>query len=174
MSESDQERVLRWRSAPEVSGVMYTQLPTQSLASQLKWFRSVSENKRFRYWIIENRGQPVGVANLADLAPEHSRTDWAFYLGDRESQGKGVGARVEYAVIFYALFHLGLEKLSCQVLSNNPQVAQMHKKFGFVEEGVLRRHYCINSEWLDVYLLALYAHEARTREYDKATVRVKD
>ena len=174
MQEGDQARVLAWRSDPAISRVMYTEVKDATPQQQLVWFRRVSASLEHEYWIIENRGMPIGVANLAALAPQHGRSDWAFYLGDPAARGSGAGAKVEFAVIHYVFFHRRLRKLCCQVLSNNIEIARMHQKFGFVEEGVLRRHYYLGGEWLDVHLLALHDDTARERGYDKKGVRVLD
>lgn len=174
MREDDQAQVLAWRADPAISGVMYTQVKDANLEHQLAWFRRVSASPAHEYWIIEKRGAPIGVANLAALAPEHGRADWAFYLGDPAARGTGAGAKVEYAVIYYVFFHRRLRKLCCQVLSNNVEIARMHQKFGFVEEGVLRQHFHINGEWLDVHLLALHDDVARERGYDRKPVQVSD
>jgi UDP-4-amino-4,6-dideoxy-N-acetyl-beta-L-altrosamine N-acetyltransferase len=174
MQEQDQASVLAWRCDPAISSLMYTELNDKSLSAQLAWFRRVSASTQHEYWIIEKRGAPIGVANLAALAPEHGRADWAFYLGEPSARGSGAGAKVEYAVIHYVFFHRGLHKLCCQVLSNNLEVARMHQKFGFVEEGVLRRHLRRGDEWLDVHLLALDEDTARARGYDKKGVKVLD
>ena len=174
MQEDDQARVLAWRKDPTIADLMYTRLENPTLEHQLAWFRHVSASAQHEYWIIEKRGSPIGVANLAALAPEHGRTDWAFYLGEPAARGSGAGAKVEYAVIHYVFFHRRLRKLCCQVLSNNLEVARMHQKFGFVEEGVLRRHMHRGGEWLDVHLLALDEDTARARDYDKKGVKVLD
>lgn len=172
MAEEDQPRVLAWRADPQIARYMYTDMRGATLEQQRQWFRRVSASPAHEYWIIERRGEPIGVANLAALSREHARTDWAFYLGEPAARGSGAGAKVEYAVIHYVFFHLGLAKLCCQVLSNNREVARMHQKFGFVEEGVLRRHFRREGEWLDVVLLALHADTARSRGYDRQEVRV--
>ena len=174
MTEEDQTRVLAWRTDPAITKFMYTDIQDSSLDNQLAWFRRVSSSLLYEYWIIENRGIPVGVANLAALAPEHGRTDWAFYLGEPSLRGSGVGAKVEYAIIYYVFFHRKLRKLCCQVLSNNLDVARLHQKFGFAEEGLLRRHFRRGEEWLDVHLLALHENEARERGFDKKPVTVMD
>ena len=174
MHEEDQPRVLAWRSDPAISRLMYTEVKGITLENQLAWFKRVSASPEHEYWIIEKRGTPIGVANLAALAPQHGRTDWAFYLGDPAARGSGAGAKVEFAVIHYVFFHRRLRKLCCQVLSNNMEVARMHQKFGFVEEGVLRRHFCQGGEWLDVHVLALDEETARARGYDKRDVKVLD
>jgi UDP-4-amino-4,6-dideoxy-N-acetyl-beta-L-altrosamine N-acetyltransferase len=172
MREEDQPLVLKWRTDPAISSLMYTTIREPSLERQIEWFRRVSSSPAYKYWIIEKRDTPIGVANLAALAPEHGRTDWAFYLGEPAARGSGAGAKVEYAVIYYVLFHRRLRKLCCQVLSNNLEVARMHQKFGFVEEGVLRRHFHAGGEWLDVHLLALDEETARARDYHNKPIKV--
>jgi RimJ/RimL family protein N-acetyltransferase len=42
------------------------------------------------------------------------------------------------------------------VLSFNTAVVAMHKKFGFVEEGLLRDHWCRDGEWVDTHVLAMF------------------
>lgn len=172
MNEADQEQILAWRTDPEISRLMYSDIQAPSLERQIDWFRSVSSNSSYKYWIIENLGLPVGVANLAALDLEHSRSDWAFYLGDRSKRGTGLGARVEYAIIYYAIFYLKLSKLCCQVLSNNLEVVRLHEKFGFEREGILRHHFRRGGELLDVYLLALHAEVARERDYDQKPIKI--
>ena len=172
MTENDQKQILAWRTDPEISRLMYSDVQTPSLARQIEWFKQISEKKDYEYWVIESGGVPVGVANLAAFDAEHSRTDWAFYLGDRSKRGSGLGAKVEYAIIFYVFFHLKLCKLCCQVLSNNLEVVRLHEKFGFEREGVLRHHFHRGGEWLDVYLLSLHAEVARQRGYDQKPIRI--
>lgn len=172
MDEADQELVLQWRSDPEIGRVMYTQLRGATIETQRAWFRRISSSESHEYWIVENRGVPIGVANLAEISIMHLRADWAFYIGEKSHRGTGVGARVEFAVIYYVFFHRKLEKLSCQVLSNNEEIVKMHQKFGFVEEGLLRRHFHRDGAWLDLHLLALRSEEAVSRGYDKLPVIV--
>mgnify|MGYP006280380861 CR=1 FL=1 len=174
MTISDQESVLRWRGDPDIGRVMYSQLKDATIETQISWFQRIATSPINEYWIIENRGTPIGVANLANISIENSRTDWAFYIGEKQFRGTGVGARVEYAVIYYVFTRRKLNKLCCQVLSNNLEVAKMHQKFGFVEEGLLRSHYFRDGSWLDLHLLAMWSSEAVSRGYDKLPVTISN
>lgn len=173
MTEQDQPLVLEWRSNAELSRFMYTDLTSPNLANQLEWFRAVSRRNDSEYWVIEYEGQAVGVANLSQKQPEHRRTDWAFYLGSPSARGKGIGSKVEISIIHYVFFHLKLQKLACQVLSNNQPVIDLHMKFGFQTEGILKKHYLKNGVWCDVHLLCLFAEEAKKRGYDREAVTVR-
>lgn len=174
MTILDQELVLKWRSDYAIGRVMYSQIHDANINSQINWFRRISVSKSHKYWIIERRNFPIGVVNLANISLENSRADWAFYVGESQFRGTGVGALVEYAIIYYVFNVLKLNKLCCQVLSNNVDVAKMHRKFGFVDEGLLKRHFLRDGEWLDLYLFALWSAESISRGYDKFLVTIQD
>nr|MBA3656411.1 GNAT family N-acetyltransferase [Gemmatimonadaceae bacterium] len=83
-----------------------------------------------------------------------NRACWAFYSGVLDRPG--IGSRMEAAAIDYAFGELGVEKLWCEVLSTNPKVIALHRKVGFVVEGVFRNHYLIDGAFADVVRLALF------------------
>lgn len=174
MTILDQDLVLRWRSDQVIGRVMYSQIHDTNIDAQINWFRRISVSKSHEYWIIERRNSPIGVANLANISFENSRADWAFYLGESQFRGTGVGAIVEYAIIHYVFSALKLNKLCCQVLSNNLDVAKMHRKFGFVDEGLLKKHFFRDGAWLDLFLFALWSAESMSRGYDKLLVTIND
>jgi UDP-4-amino-4,6-dideoxy-N-acetyl-beta-L-altrosamine N-acetyltransferase len=174
MTIFDQDLVLRWRSDQAIGRVMYSQLGVPSIDSQINWFRRIASSPDYEYFIIERRGFPIGVVNLANISQENSRTDWAFYIGEAQFRGTGVGALVEYAIIYYVFTWQKFSKLCCQVLSNNLDVAKMHRKFGFVEEGLLKKHFFRDGVWLDLYIFGMDASESVSRGYDKLLVSVVD
>ena len=83
----------------------------------------------------------------------HKKCDWAFYL-DIEERG-GVGSALELFMIDYVFGALGIEKLNCEVLESNQLVVEMHKKFGFCEEGFRRQNIKKNGSRIGVHLLGL-------------------
>lgn len=68
-----------------------------------------------------------GVAELGMLVAEAWR-------------GQGVGSALLQAAIDWAR-HAGAHKVALQVWPHNQAALGLYRKFGFVEEGVLRRHY---------------------------------
>src|SRR4051812_43997408 len=92
---ADSARLLRWRNSPEVSAYMYTDHQI-SPAEHDRWFEGALEAADRRYWIIEMDGGPVGLANLARIDPAARRCEWAYYLGEASTRGKGLGSRIEY------------------------------------------------------------------------------
>lgn len=168
LEAGDRDRLLAWRNQPEIARWMYSDHAI-SPDEHARWFAAALADPRRRYWIIEADGTPVGLANLYDLAPEHARTSWAYYLADPSTRGKGIGAFVEYWVIEHVFGELGLEKLWCEVLIGNEGVWRLHEGFGFQREALFRRHVRKDGQPADVVGLGLLkADWAATREASRA------
>jgi UDP-4-amino-4,6-dideoxy-N-acetyl-beta-L-altrosamine N-acetyltransferase len=158
LGEGDLDRLLAWRNLPEIARWMYSD---HAIAPQehARWFAGALADPRRRYWIIEADGNPVGLANLYDLAPEHGRTSWAYYLADPSTRGQGIGAFVEYWVIEHVFGELGLNKLWCEVLIDNEPVWRLHEGFGFKREALFRQHVRKAGEPADVVGLGMLASD---------------
>ena len=172
MTLDDAERVRQWRMDPEVSRWMYT-APDITPEQQRAWAEKALVDETRRYWIIELDGNPVGLANLAEIDQAHGRTSWAFYLADESTRGRGVGGAVEFAVLDFVFSTLKLRKLICEVLSMNEPVLGLHKSFGFVEEGRRRQHAVVGGEIMDVVEFGLLASEWASIR-DKKAMRLKE
>ena len=155
---ADSARLLAWRNSPEVAAYMYTDHQI-SQAEHDRWFESALAAQDRRYWIIEFNGEPVGLANLARIDRQASRCEWAYYLGEPSTRGKGLGARVEYIVLRHVFETLGLNKLWCEVLVDNAAVVKLHESFGFVREALFRDHVVKNGRFQDVVGLGLLKRE---------------
>jgi UDP-4-amino-4,6-dideoxy-N-acetyl-beta-L-altrosamine N-acetyltransferase len=147
-----------WRNSPEVSAYMYNSFEI-SPEEQLKWYQKIKNDNSSRYWIIEVSGRPIGVASLSGISKLFNSCYWAFYLGDTEIRGGGIGSKVEYQVLNYVFEDLGLNKLRCEVFSFNEKVIQLHEKFGFRREAYYRQHIFKDGSFRDVVGLALLKSE---------------
>ena len=134
---SDKEKMLSWRNSDNVRPYMYNDHVIQE-DEHSKWFDRMLYDKTKKYWIIELESNPVGVANLTNIDTNNESCDWAFYIFDPNTRGKGVGSFVEKYILSYVFNDLKLKKLNCEVLETNAGVVKMHEKFGFVQEGFFR------------------------------------
>jgi len=169
----DKEMVWRWRNMPEVSRYMYTD-HFISLEEHDAWFSRVLADPTRRYWIIVVEDRDVGLVNLYNLDLHNRRTHWAFYVASPDVRGKGVGSFVEYSILRHVFEELELNKLCCEVLDFNQAVIDMHKSFGFQEEGRFRQHIIKNGKPHDVVCLAMLRGEWLLRKADiEARLRAK-
>ncbi len=158
IQSEDEERILEWRNLPEVSKYMYTD-HSITVEEHRKWFEKIKTDPTKRYWIIVCDGQDVGLSNIYNLDVSNQRCYWAFYIVSPDVRGKGVGSFVEYSMLHYVFDELNLNKLCCEVLAFNEQVTNMHKKFGFKEEGFFRKHILKDGQFVDVVSLAMLRNE---------------
>ncbi|MGI4886768.1 MAG: UDP-4-amino-4,6-dideoxy-N-acetyl-beta-L-altrosamine N-acetyltransferase [Janthinobacterium lividum] len=158
LTADDLELVRTWRNSEAVAQYMYTSAPV-SAEQQQAWFARVRADASKEYWVIVHQGRPVGVANLYAINPDFRSCYWAFYLGDPDLRGSGLGARVEYAVLEHVFEERKLNKLLCEVFVSNDKVVALHEKFGFRREAYFRQHVYKNGAFHDVVGLALLRRE---------------
>ena len=173
VTDGDRDRLRDWRNQPDVAQWMYADAVIGP-EDHARWFAAALADPSRRYWIIELEGEPVGLANLADISPAHRRCAWAYYLASPAVRGKGVGAYVEYWMIEHVFRTLGLAKLWCEVLVENEAVWKLHESFGFRREALLRQHVWKNGEPRDVVGLGLLAQDwTAVREASRERLRAK-
>jgi UDP-4-amino-4,6-dideoxy-N-acetyl-beta-L-altrosamine N-acetyltransferase len=154
----DVEKIREWRNLPKVADYMFTDHaigPEEHAA----WFSRVMQDPACKYWIIVCEGEDVGVSNLYEIDQINRRCYWGFYVASSNVRGKGVGNHVEYTVLNYVFDELKFAKLCCPVLSFNRGVIEMHRRFGFVQEGIFRKHIWKRGAFHDVVCLAILKEE---------------
>lgn len=152
----DKDMIFRWRNLPEVAEYMYTDHEI-SYQEHEQWFDGIQKDTTKKYWIINFNSEDVGVANLYNIDCHNMRCYWAFYLASSNIRGKGVGSFVEYYVLKYVFEKLKFNKLCCEVIEFNQEVINMHKSFGFGEEGCFKEHILRKRQYLNIICLAILA-----------------
>jgi UDP-4-amino-4,6-dideoxy-N-acetyl-beta-L-altrosamine N-acetyltransferase len=164
LAPADSGRVHAWRNSPDVAAYMYTDHDI-SPEEHARWFAGALAAETKVFWIIEDDGAPVGLANLTGIDLGRRRCEWAYYLGEASVRGRGVGAAVEYIVLEHVFGTLGLHKLWCEVLIDNAPVWRLHESFGFTREALYRDHVWKAGRFQDVVGLGLLETDwARARE----------
>ena len=158
LSDEHLEKIMKWRMLPEVTKYMYTD-PNITIKQQKSWFEQISNDASVIYWVICVDANPVGLLNLYDIDLANSRCAWAYYIGQPETRGKGIGTILECNIYDYVFIKLGLNKLWCEVLSTNTKVINIHKKFGSKVEGILKDHIIKNEEKLEIVRMAILKNE---------------
>lgn len=168
IKEEDLELIRNWRNSEEVSRYMYTSdqiTPEQ----QLDWFTKIKNDDSQKYWLIEYDNIKLGLVSIYNIKQNFKHCSWAFYLGNSDVRGAGIGSKVEYTILNYVFEIMKFNKLMCEVFSFNEKVIQMHKKFGFQQEGLFREHILKDGKFFDVVALAILKCE-----WDLSKERLKE
>ena len=168
----DRDMILSWRNLPEIRKYMYTD-HLITLEEHEAWFQRIMNDPTSTYWIIVCDSEDVGLVNLYSIDRRHHRSYWAFYIVSPNVRGKGVGTFAEYFVLRHVFDELNLNKLCCEVLDFNQGVVRMHKSFGFVQEGLLRKHVFKGGKAHDVVCLGMLREEWEATK-NMLTERLRD
>ena len=176
LAAGDGDRVLAWRNSEAVAPYMYAD-HVIGPAEHAAWLARALEGGDRRFWIIELDGAGVGLASLARIDTANSRCEWAYYLADPATRGRGVGACVEYLVLSFVFERLGLNRLWCEVFVDNEAVWKTHEGFGFTREALLRAHVRKGGVFRDVVGLGMLAADwppAKVRARERLAARGVD
>ena len=65
-----------------------------------------------------------------------------------EYRGKGIGSQLLKAVLDHSK-RFGLEKVELQVYTTNSSAIALYKKFGFEQEGIIKKYRKLDGEYFD-------------------------
>jgi RimJ/RimL family protein N-acetyltransferase len=103
-------------------------------------------------------GEPVGFGWLFGIDETAGRAELGYWIVPDE---RGAGYATETARLLrgYAFDERRLNKLCARILDGNAASRQVLESLGFREEGVLRKHYYVDGEYVDATLFAAFAEE---------------
>jgi UDP-4-amino-4,6-dideoxy-N-acetyl-beta-L-altrosamine N-acetyltransferase len=160
----DEERLFAWRSEPEV-GRWMSDADFPAREAHRQWFDRLRDDPDRHGWMIVRDDIPAGLLTLTGLSSHHRRAEWAWFVGEAESRGRGVGRAAQVLGLERAFGELGLHKVFAEVMADNDAALRVMAAAGFRREGYLRGHVLKNGEPRDVVMVGILSEEwARLRD----------
>lgn len=154
LKEGHLKKVLEWRVKPEVARYLFSNVEFD-LDKQSQWFKRISQDDTYRYWLILYGDIPIGVFNLASIDQVNLRCSAGYYIGEMDY--RQIGAMVPPYVYNYVFKNMKFNKVYGEVIAENKNVIQMHSMHGFRQVGVYRDHIFKSGTFYDVILIELLA-----------------
>jgi RimJ/RimL family protein N-acetyltransferase len=130
-----------------------TSLDRESLAGEVT--RSEREPEQFGRFVIEVDGERAGALGF-HVANEPSRIARLERLAVHpDFRGRGVADEASRQFQRLLLVELGFHRLELEVYAFNERALAHNDRVGFVREGVKRRAYLRDGEWVDSVMYAL-------------------
>ena len=107
----------------------------------------LAANQGFRAGIWQ-RGALAGCVSLHGVDWNDRKASLGYWVG-QHYQGRGLVTQCLQAVIAHAFDDLGLERLEILCAADNERSRKMALRLGFQEEGVLRRSWLRQGQWVD-------------------------
>lgn len=144
---TDLEQVLEWRTSEHVTQFMYTDIE-KNMDHQRKWFEKISKDDTQYYWIIQYKGQSIGLISLNQIDRLHRKATFGYYIGDMSYAI--IAGRIQPYLYNYAFKDLQLNKLYAEVMEGNDGMMKMHLHYGFTHAATFREHVFKNGKYYNV------------------------
>ncbi len=151
VERDDAQLLLQWRSDPEISKGMFTDLKEPSLEKQQAWIDSLANRDDYRAYIIQDDGISVGFLCFSDIDHQHLRCSTGSYIYERQARLK-YGATLHTYICNYVFHQLNFNKIVNYILDANEKVVKLQKLHKTRLVGVLRQHINKNDQLLDVHI----------------------
>lgn len=100
----------------------------------------------------------VGIIQVRQLDPGFMNAEWGFALGSA-FWGTGLFQESAAAVIAFVFEHVGVQRLEARAAVANGRGNAALRKLGATQEGVLRKSFLRNGQYLDQILWGIVASE---------------
>lgn len=122
------------------------------------WIISHNNNKNEVLYLIETveGSNVIGHVGLYNIDFRVRKAEFAILIAGDCNQGKGYGSLCTKFMIDYAFNELNIRKITLSLLSDNIRAFSLYKKYGFVQEGLLKDEQFKKGKYHDVILMALF------------------
>jgi RimJ/RimL family protein N-acetyltransferase len=164
---SDRAKSVQWRNDPEIrDGVLGYRLPITE-AMEADWINAVLKDRsRARVILgIEDKrdGALVGFVYLHNIDWFARHAEFGILIGEPDRRGRGLAREALALVAEYAFAVLNMQRLHLRAVAVNKRALRLYRRFGFVPEGVLRRHAFLRGRYHDVVLMGLLRGEYKPK-----------
>lgn len=130
----------------------------------ITWARAERTAGRYACFALVPAGMEtaIGLFQVRQLEPGFATAEWGFALGSA-FWGKGLFVDAGELVVNFALNTLGVRRLEARAAVANGRGNGALRKLGAVQEGVLRRSFLKNGQFLDQMLWSILAEEWKGR-----------
>jgi UDP-4-amino-4,6-dideoxy-N-acetyl-beta-L-altrosamine N-acetyltransferase len=161
----DIETVRKWRNSPEVyKYFVFNDQITQS--KQEKWYNEISLDPSCRVFIIEFKGEPIGLTDIKKIDWTNRVAETGMFLPFEEHQNSMLPYEIAFLQLDFCFNYLNLRKVTCQVLVTNKRALRFNKGLGYQVEGIQKQQVYHFNEYVDLYWLGLFKEDF-LKKFDK-------
>ena len=121
--------------------------------------RSEREPEAFGVLVVEADGAPVGTARWERVNRRSRIASVGGFAIDPQLRGKGVGVEAARAIQRHLLHGLGFHRIQMEVYGFNERALRHAERAGWIREGVRRKAYRRDDEWVDGVMFGLVAED---------------
>ena len=116
--------------------------------------QDIYEAKQYRFVICNTENTAVGMIDLFEFNPQHSRVGVGILLTPKH-QGNGYASEALALIIEYTFTHLNVHQIFANILPDNFKSIQLFEKFNFKKVGLKKDWIYSNNIFKDEILYQL-------------------
>jgi RimJ/RimL family protein N-acetyltransferase len=117
--------------------------------------RSQRDPDAYGWFVIEVDGERVGCVAFERVSEQHRIAEAGRFVVHPRFRGSGIGVDAARAFQRHLLRDLGFHRIELKIYGFNERALVHAERAGYVREGVKRRAYLKDGEWVDAVLFAL-------------------
>ena len=157
LEPEDYKVSLKWRNDDEIWSMLGGRKYFVSSAYEQKWIHdAIFDSKDIRLAVcVKETEQYIGNVYLTNIDYVNRSATSHILIGEHGFWGQGYATESTKLLLTYAFEELGLNRIEAVVLKSNIASIKMHKKCGYVEEGIKRKSVYKNGKFQDQAILAV-------------------
>jgi ribosomal-protein-alanine N-acetyltransferase len=156
MRPSDAESLHQLLTAPEVARFVSTPPPTVEAFERFIVKANRARSGKYICYAVTLKGSDtaIGMFQIRETEPNLQAAEWGFALGS-PFWGTGLFAESALLILQFVFGTLGVHRLEARAAVRNGRGGRALQKVGAVQEGVLRKSFKSNGEYLDQVLYSI-------------------
>jgi [ribosomal protein S5]-alanine N-acetyltransferase len=120
----------------------------------LKGFTTYNQSIEPFQLIYRDSNEIIGGCGFHNWYPLHQRAELGYAISNSNYLNKGLMTEALEAIIYHGFTKMDLQRIEALVAPNNNPSLKLLAKFGFIQEGILRKHYNVNGNFEDSILFS--------------------
>lgn len=146
-----------WINDPEINQYLESRFEKWSIKKLKDYVSEIKKNPNYVFLAIIAKGKNKHIGNIkiGPINRSHRYADVGVIIGEKSFWRKGFATEAIKLVVDYAFNKLDLHKLTAGAYNCNIGSIRAFKKAGFSAEGVRKKHYLCNGDYVDGVLLGI-------------------
>jgi RimJ/RimL family protein N-acetyltransferase len=125
--------------------------------SHQEWWSNIGKDPSKVVFAIRKQGSNniLGFVQVLNINGLHQSAHLGVRIGEPADRGHGYGREAASLAINYCWNHLNLGRIGLTVFKTNERALRLYSSLGFETEGMMRRAFFIDGEWVDVVLMSM-------------------
>lgn len=161
LKKEDVKIWFNWFNTPEITGCMNKGIFPNTFESQEEFYRNIQKSKTDIQLAItaHDHDDISGIIGLHKIDWVHRHADVSIVIGNPSHFGQGKASEAVELIVRHAFHKLNLNKLTSGMWEPNAGCRRCFEKNGFIQEGIIRKQFFYQGEFVDEFRFGLLRHE---------------